>query len=176
MSLLDVHLTTRHYSTHQHWNWVGSTWLRFVWVIRVGPTLKIIWVWPRLDHMKREIKNIQYGSKQQMPLQHLFFVSHIHFSQWHLLAASVWRVAPFISCVHTFAKIPIYNLQRATPINPSLLQDSKNAIYPCRKHCSTKHMQQTYSLLKATSTFTNHVSVLTGSHAHWLLIFYHAYA
>ena len=41
---------------YQCWNWVGSYGSCFLWIIQVRHALKIIWVWPGLDHVRREIK------------------------------------------------------------------------------------------------------------------------
>ena len=136
-------------------NWVMMSYLEFspchrvimtalkpgwvIQVIQVRPGLKIIWVWPRLDHVSHKIKKVQYGSN-------ICFVSHTHFSkQWFCL---LQMHPPFIF-VHMHATIAIYSLLRAMPVTVAgapPLQYAKAKIF-------------TYSLHEATSIYTSHVFV-----------------
>ena len=70
-------------------------------------------------------------------------------------------VVVFVGCKYTKSHTmyaAIYSLDRAMPINPLLLQDSKSATLAW-KYYFAKYMQQTYSLYEPTSTFINHIPV-----------------
>ena len=88
---------------NQRWNRIGSsrsTGSRFVWVIRVRPGLKIIRVWPGLDHVSREIKKARYGSTMTAAAAMFTLWAMPTFRTMILLAANAQGAPPFISFMH----------------------------------------------------------------------------
>ena len=82
---------------YQRWNRVGSpgsSGSRCVRVIWVRPGLKIIRVWPGLDHVQCEIKGIHDVVVQEC--WRTFFVSHTHFCDRTLVSATAWKPHPFL--------------------------------------------------------------------------------
>jgi len=65
--------------------------LKLGWVTRVRPAYSgLAGIGSQQTHMEVQ---------RWMPLEHLFFVSHIHVLQQYLLAAGTRRATPLISCV-----------------------------------------------------------------------------
>ena len=139
--------------------------LKLGWVVRVmfclvhwvKPGLKIIQVWPGLDHMQHEIKKCKHNDRCHT--QRLFSWATPTFSMI-FLAVSARRAICLISCVYVYAKVAIYSSHRATPMNPLLLQDCKSAtLAVCQGILFYKARPANHSLYESISNFTNHVPV-----------------
>jgi len=127
----------------QRWNPVGSTGSHFVQIIRVRPSLKIIWDWITWD---TKVRNHDLEVQQRLLLEpHPLFEAMI-------FACCKCTESPAL--VHMHAIIAIYSLLRATPINLLLLQKFYSCSMP-----GNIHVQQTDSLYETTSTYTSHVLV-----------------
>ena len=114
-----------------HWNRVGSS----------GSTgLKIIWVWPGLDHVRQKLRKAWYGRITADATA--TFAYHEPHPLFEAMIFTCCKCTPLISCMHIHAKIAIYSLHRATPIN-LMLQE----FYTCSMPGNI-HMQQTYSSTK----------------------------
>jgi len=124
------------------WNQVRSPINQVIWQFRY-------YVSARLDHVRCEIEKSTSATMDATAT----FAYCEPCPLWYLLAASAQRVTPLISCVHMHATIAIYNLHRATLINPLLVQEL------CQGISSWNHMQQTNSLHEVTYTYTSHVLV-----------------
>jgi len=105
----------KHLLQCQHWNRVGLAGSHFVRVIWVRSTLKVIRVWPGLDHVRHEIKKTQYGGATMDAIAtFVYFVSHTHFFK------ACTEPHPWIHCCCRTSKSPSLAICQAENIICSL--------------------------------------------------------
>ena len=126
----------------------------FVQVIQVRLTLEII-----QDYIMwgAKLRKARYGSTTTDATATFAYHEPHSLLATMIFAGCKWREnhTPRFLYVYAWNNCHL-QLHRAMPINPLLLEE----FYPCSKRILfCNHVQQTYSLHKATSTYTSHVLV-----------------
>ena len=107
---------------------------------------KIIRLWPRLDHVRCEIK--------KSTIRKCNNVSHTHFCSNNCLLQMHSEPHPLFLCAYVCNN---HHLQLAEPrpLIHCCYRSSTSAV--CQGILSCNHVQQTCSLREATSTYTSHI-------------------